>query len=170
MPGVLNGAGFVHVNVSGVSGQYPLIGAQRVGNDGGVALCASDKKVYGGVRIADGAADGLSCFFAVRVFPVAYGLFHIGFHKALENPGMCAFVVVALKLYHICKRKLVFRKVTLFLSKTRAVSESVGQLHRNVVFAGTVDLLGSGTDAGAVEIVQTTIFQAEVAVTDKLPL
>ena len=101
--GALDGVDLVAVDVPGAHGQHALMGTQDGIDDGGVGLGAAHQEVYGGVRRGAGLADLFGGGGAVGVFAVAKGLVHVGLRQPLQNGGMGAFQIVAVKTDHgIC--------------------------------------------------------------------
>ena len=100
VPGVLNCSGFVHIDVSGVGAYHALIGPQQRCYHCGVGLCSTHKKMYVGIFHANCLSNGFASQIAVGVFAVTNGLLHVGGYEALQNVGVCALVIIALKLYH----------------------------------------------------------------------
>ena len=99
---VLNGAGFVDLDMAAVGGDNRFPGAQEGIQRYLIGLGAADQKMH--IRLGASAemADPISGPAAVVVHTIAYGQFQIGLAKGVQHPGVGAIAVVVSKMEHMC--------------------------------------------------------------------
>lgn len=97
----------MHIDMPCRSAQYALIRTKNRRYHRRVCLSSSYQEMDIDIISAQGFPDSFTGSRAIMVFSITDRLFKIGFHQALHDTVMRAFVIVTLKLIHIF---LKFRK------------------------------------------------------------
>ena len=100
MSAMLYRSGLMDIDMAGRRAKDSLMRAENRRYYGRICLCSADKKMHIHIFAADCLADSFPRRSAIMILAVTDSLLEIGFHQALHDTRMRAFIIVTLKLVH----------------------------------------------------------------------
>ena len=139
MPAVLDGAGFVNADMTGIGGDHTLIRAQERVDHRRVRLRAADKEIDRRPGTRAGGTDLFSRGVGQRVEAVAGGLDEIRFRQAFKNLRVSALHIIrgehcptSLRICHfLTSRGSEYRHYTRFHRASQAIWRTPFFLHES---------------------------------------